>query len=552
MKRVVWPLLALIILLAFWEVGSRVSSHVLLVLPAPTEIAGQLWDNAGRFLFHTHHTLKVMLGGFFLAFILAFPLAWIMSLKKGASLVLQPLFILTQCVPMFALAPIMVIWFGWTYTAIVVPTALMIFFPLTMNIYQGLTSTPSHLVDYFKSHQATNWQLFYKLQLPWSLPYLFAGCRIAAAIAGIGAIAGEWAGAQNGLGMLMLESRRSADLPTTFGALFCLTAVSLCLYGMITLFEKKILSRKFVHLAINRTLSCLLMVAGLCLNSCSTDQNTEKETRLILDWLPNANHVPLYAGIKKGFFQKQKINLKIYKIHDPADPIPYLTSGQAELAVSYQPSIVRANQRGANVQPVAVLIPVPLNALIYRQDAGITTKEDLNGKIFGYSIDGTGTACLDYILKKNGIAPLQKRNVSFDLVSTIGSKQVDVIYGAYWNIECAQLQSLGIETSHMALTELGFPSYRELVLIAREDSPQATQEFVSGLKQAMQESVDYCKANPDEAFTIYAEANPDKSTKTLAWEKNAWQLTLPLLPSNQEIDPTDWNNFSEWLGTVIK
>src|ERR1700733_8564654 len=104
MQKILYPLFGLFAFFVFWEMGSRLSNHIFLVLPAPTDIIWQLWVRSDRFFFHTSQTLKVMVGGFLLAFILGFPLAWMMSIRKEASLVLQPLFILTQCVPMFALA----------------------------------------------------------------------------------------------------------------------------------------------------------------------------------------------------------------------------------------------------------------------------------------------------------------------------------------------------------------------------------------------------------------------------------------------------------------
>src|ERR1700733_16296947 len=104
MQKFLFPILTIVAFLAFWEMGSRLSNHIFSVLPAPTDIIWQLWVKSDRFFFHTSQTLKVIVGGFLLAFILGFPLAWMMSIRKEASLVLQPLFILTQCVPMFALA----------------------------------------------------------------------------------------------------------------------------------------------------------------------------------------------------------------------------------------------------------------------------------------------------------------------------------------------------------------------------------------------------------------------------------------------------------------
>jgi len=120
-KKILFPFLAFALLLVIWEIFSHLSAHLFLVLPSPTSVLHELIDKTERFIFHGKETLKVMLGGCALAFAVAFPFAWLMYLSNNARLILQPLFVITQCVPMFALAPIMVIWFGWTYSAIVIP-----------------------------------------------------------------------------------------------------------------------------------------------------------------------------------------------------------------------------------------------------------------------------------------------------------------------------------------------------------------------------------------------------------------------------------------------
>lgn len=531
------------LLLATWEAASRLLPNMAFVLPPPSHILLQVWERSDRFLLHTSHTLTVMLSGFFFAIIAAFPLAWIMSLRNSARILLQPIFIVTQCIPMFTLAPMMVFWFGWSFTAIVVPTALMIFFPLTMNIYQGLCSTPKDLQDYFRINNATAWQTLVKLQLPWAMPQLFAGFRISAAIAGIGAIAGEWAGAQSGLGLLMLESRRVADLEMMFGALFCLLLVSLTLYGVIAFVESQIIRRKFVYLARQSTLGILAFM----LLGCQPAENSK--TRLLLDWLPNPNHVPLYVGIKKGFFAEQGIDLQVLLLHDVGG-LAYLTSGQADLALYYMPATIRAINHGVKVTPIAVLIDQPLNAFIYRTDKGINSPGDLNGKIIGYCADGYDLSTMEHILEANGIVPKQRLNVSFDLVSTLGLGHVDAVYGAFWNIECLQLRALGIETDHFALTDLGVPDHSELIIVAKENSKEAGEEFAEKFQKGLMASIAFCRNYPSEAFEIYLEANPDKGVATQKWEREAWRDTLPLLSESVEIDKAKWINFSNWLSSI--
>lgn len=548
MKRTMLPVAVFFLIFACWEICSDLNDDLLFVLPAPSSILLCIWERADRFLFHTAVTFKEMAGGFALAFLVAFPLAWIMSLWKTSRRVLQPIFIVIQCVPMFALAPIMVIWFGWSYAAIAIPTALMIFFPLTMNIYHGLRATPRHLIEFFRIHEATRWQMFLKLQLPWSLPHIFAGIRVSAAIAGIGAVAGEWAGAEAGLGLLMIESRRSADLEMTFGALFCLTILSLMLYSAAIFVERRVTSRRTLRLRLEGiSTKCLVFFLGIALWSCQQSDTNRRQVHLSLDWLPNPNHVPLYVGIEKGIFQDHGIDLKIKKIWDPGDTIPYLVSGQSDLSVSYMPYTIRAIAHGAEIEPIGILIKEPLNALIFRKGLGVKEPIDLDGKILGYCIDGNSTRFLDTVLRLNSINPRAKRNVSFDLVSTLGSAKVDVIYGGYWNIECEHLRSLGVDTGYFKLKEFGVPNYYELIIIAKCNSAQTSPEFVSAFQNALQESIKFSIEHPEEAFSMYVRANPDKRKKTGSWERIAWQNTLPALADVQHVNQMVWNDFSRWL-----
>lgn len=171
-----------------------------------------------------------MLWGILIATGAAFPFAYAMQRWKGVRRALEPTFVLMQCVPVFALAPLMILLFGWGKLAIYVPTALMIVFPLTMNIYKGLTATPERYLELFSAYGLNQWRLFVEIRIPFALPHIFTGYRVAAAVSGVGAIAGEWAGAQMGLGVYMQECRRYMDVEGMVFALFCLLALSLIMY----------------------------------------------------------------------------------------------------------------------------------------------------------------------------------------------------------------------------------------------------------------------------------------------------------------------------------
>ncbi|MCB1180587.1 MAG: ABC transporter substrate-binding protein [Chlamydiia bacterium] len=547
-------------LLGLWEMISHLTDRLNFILPRPSLIFEALIENAPRLLFHTSVTLKEMCLGFVLALIVAFPLAWLMLTYRTSRALLQPLFIVIQCVPMFTLAPIMVIWFGWGFTAIVVPTALMIFFPLTLNIYQGLRSTPKNLLEFFQTNQATAVQTFLKLQLPWAVPHLFAGFRISAAIAGIGAVAGEWAGAQNGLGILMLESRRNVDLEITFSALICLTLLSSSLYLLVVFCEKIALPPRSFFKKREKSLKkspkivltfalifFLSLFGGGCDQKGVRPKTSATQVRLLLDWLPNPNHVPLYAGIQNGFFREAGIDLVINKMHEEGYGISYLTSDQADLLVNHIPGVLHSMARGAQIKVVGILIDTPLRGLIYRDDPTIKHPSDLSGKILGYCVGGPNTSFLNTLLEHGEIVPKGRKNVSVDLISSLGNRSVDFIYGGFRNIEPAQYASLGITTKEFSVENLGVPSYAEMIVIAKEGSPFCDEQFIHTFQKTLQRCIDYCKQHPEAAFADYLKCHPDKRNKVIAWEKRAWEMTLPLLTDTQTIHFEKLKIFHDWL-----
>lgn len=544
----------LLLLLVLWEGAVLSFPSLLFVLPAPSKIFTTLFEMRSRFCHHTLVTLKEMAGGFLLALCCAFPLAWTMMRYQTSRTLLQPLFIITQCLPMFTLAPIMVIWFGWGYTAIVIPTALMIFFPLTLNIYQGFRSTPQELLDFFKANRATGWQTLIKLRLPFAVPHIFSGFRISSAIAGVGAVAGEWAGGQHGLGILMLESRRNTDLEITFGALVLLTLISSLLYGCIVLFEKNALPprpiipllqpRNFMKKRKRNLVTALLiLLSSLLFVGC----HKREKTHLLLDWLPNPNHIPLYVGCDKGFFEEEGIELCIEKMHESGGGISFLTSRQADLLVYHLPNALKACSRGAQLKIAGLLIKEPLRSLIFREDLNIAQPSDLSEHVLGYCVGGSDTAFLDHILSQKNIKPKERRNVSVDLISAIGTRNVDFVYGGFWNIEPHQLKNLGVATHFFKIQDLGVPSYYEMIILANSSASDA---FISSFKKALQKSIDFCKAHPEEAFESYLAHNPDRRKKTLSWEKEAWAVTYPLLATDQSIDEKEVETFYHWAQEI--
>ncbi len=242
LKTVFSSVISALVFFLAWEISAAYYFQ-LEIFPRPSEIICRVIAMKSLYAYHTWITAQEMFFGLLLAFLSAFSLACLMLSSELLNKTLQAIFVALQCLPMFTLAPMMILIFGWSKIAIILPTALMIFFPLTMSIYRGVSATPLALVEFFKIHQASSWKIFFSLRLPWAIPYIFSGLRVSAAIAGVGAVGGEWAGAQEGIGVLIQESRRNADFLASFGALFCLASLSLSFYLLTVLTERLIFKR---------------------------------------------------------------------------------------------------------------------------------------------------------------------------------------------------------------------------------------------------------------------------------------------------------------------
>lgn len=239
MKKLLLSLLIPCSIIFTWEIFRLFFSEESLFFPSTLSQVNYFFRHLPCLFSHAGVTLLEMLLGLFWASIFAFPLAFLMVLYPALSLVFQSYFVFVQCIPIFILAPIMVTMFGWSKTTILVPTVLMILFPLTLNIYRGLVSVPESLLQYYRFHGASRLQEFFKLRVPYGKSYLFAGYRISASVAGAGAIAGEWAGAQQGLGVFIQECRRNFDLEGVLCGTALLVIMSWLLYLVMGSLERR-------------------------------------------------------------------------------------------------------------------------------------------------------------------------------------------------------------------------------------------------------------------------------------------------------------------------
>ena len=215
-----------------------------LILPTPYAVLDSLVENSasGLLLGHLWTTLVEILLGFALGSVVGIALGAVTAQSPLARVILSPYILASQAMPKLALAPIMVIWLGFGIAPKVVIAALVCFFPLLENTIIGLTSTSNQQVELFHVLDATRWQIFLKLRVPSALPVIFAGLRVAITLAVVGAVVGEYVGANRGLGALIIATQGSFDTPLMFAVLVYLTGVGIILYKVVDLTEQTLFS----------------------------------------------------------------------------------------------------------------------------------------------------------------------------------------------------------------------------------------------------------------------------------------------------------------------
>jgi NitT/TauT family transport system permease protein len=230
--------------LLIWELAVRLGNFQPFILPGPSLVAERFWQSLGdgSLLRNLWVTLLEVLAGLFIGVIAATSLGYLLAKSPVVERLLSPYVVASQAVPIVAIAPLLVIWFGPGMASKVLITALIVFFPVLVNTIVGLHSVPEDLRDLLRSLLATRWQTFINLEVPAALPIFLGGLRIGATLAVIGAVVGEFVGADRGMGFLINRARGQYDTALVFVAVLVLIALALAVYGAVVLAETRLLS----------------------------------------------------------------------------------------------------------------------------------------------------------------------------------------------------------------------------------------------------------------------------------------------------------------------
>lgn len=226
--------------IAAWEVFVRLGAVDPLILPAPTDVAQALWEDRSILAPDLATTTWEVLLGLLAAIAAGVAIALAMHLSPVARRALGPLVIGSQAVPIPVIAPLVVLVLGFGLAPKVLLIALVCFFPVAINLHDGLRDADPDARKLLRSLDATRWQTLRMLEAPSALPAAFTGIRVAAAVAVIGAVFAEWAGSDAGLGHALLTANGQLLTPRAFAATVLLIALAIVLYGAVALLERRV------------------------------------------------------------------------------------------------------------------------------------------------------------------------------------------------------------------------------------------------------------------------------------------------------------------------
>ena len=308
---------------------------------------------------------------------------------------------------------------------------------------------------------------------------------------------------------------------------------------------------------------CALLVgailAALTVTACGEKKDTLTPTaaqtqplNLMLDWLPNADHVGLYAALADGDFGKAGLAVHVRVPTDPATPLELLAAGKVDAAISYEPQLLLARDAGEPLVAIAAIVQRPLTSIVSLHSKHITTPQDLRGKKIGDAGIPYQQAYLKTILAHANVPAqsVKEVNVGANLVPAMLSGRVDATLGAYWNYEAIQLRQAGKRPNVIHVEDAGVPTYDELVVVVRENEIANQNGELRRFVQALGRGYQAVRADPQAGVDALVRANPSLTTKLQLASVTA---TLPsFFPAAANLpwgwqDQKRWNAFGEWM-----
>ena len=567
LKNKLPSIIAVVALLLIWQFVCTIGLVPPFMLPSPVKVLQAFVEELPLLFENSLITLQEAFIGLFLGVIVGFITAVLMDTFDILYKAFYPLLVITQTIPSVAIAPLLVLWFGYEMTPKIILIVISTFFPITVGLLDGFRSTDKDTIGLLRSMGANRLQVFRYIKFPSALPQLFSGLRIAAAYSVVGAVISEWLGGFGGLGVYMTRVKKAFAFDKMFAVIFLISGISLTLMFLVNFAEKKCIPYRYLDKKysdkktgvknMKKLISLMLsFILIFSLTSCSNVEDSDKKETItvVLDWTPNTNHTGIFVAQEKGYFKDAGLNVEV--VQPPEDGATTLVaSGKAQFGVSFQDSLAPAfvGDSPIPVTAVAAMLQHNTSGIISRANEGIDTPKGLEGKKY---------ATWDMDIEKETIREVMKADGgNFDLVelipstvtdevSALQSHSVDAIWIFYgWaGVAC---EVAGLDTDYFEFADIDpvFDYYTPVIIGNNnwlDENPETAKAFLAALSKGYT----YAAENPKESADILMEAAPELKSNTELVYASQEYLSKEYIADAQKwgvFDSDRWSGFFEWL-----
>lgn len=562
LKRNIPSITAVAGFLILWQLVCTIGLIPSYMLPSPLQVLKAfvsecplLWKNALI-------TLQEAFIGLLLGVSVGFFAAVLMDASKILYKAFYPLLIITQTIPSVAIAPLLVLWFGYEMTPKIVLIVISTFFPVAVGLLDGFRSADKDAVDLLRSMGASRLHIFRYIKFPSALPQLFSGLRIAAAYSVVGAVISEWLGGFGGLGVYMTRVKKAFAFDKMFAVIFLISAISLALMALVGFVEKKCMPYR--HLDKKDRRKCMKKFVAIFLSfvlafgfvgcGSAADKNEKETITIVLDWTPNTNHTGIFVAEAKGYFEDAGIDVEV--VQPPEDGAEALVaSGKAQFGVSFQDSLAPAfsGDSPLPVTAVAAVIQHNTSGIISRAGEGMDTPKGLEGKKYATWDLEVEKATIRDVMRVDGgnfdLVELIPSTVT-DEVSALKSGSVDAIWIFYgWAGVACEVAELETDYFEFADIDPVFDYYTPVIIGNNawlDENPETAKAFL----EALSKGYTYATQNPMEAADILMEAAPElKANSELVYASQEYLAQEYICDATRwgEFDEERWSAFYKWL-----
>ena len=492
------------------------------MLPSPVDVVKVFFTDTGVLLSHTLVTVQEALYGLLLGTALGFVIAVMMDRFSFLYKAFYPLLVISQTIPTIAIAPLLVLWMGFSMAPKITLVVLTTFFPVSVSLLDGFRSADSDEINLIRSMGGNRLQIFRHVKLPSAAEQFFSGLKVSASYSIVGAVISEWLGGFEGLGVYMTRVKKAYAFDKMFAVIILISALSLLLMAVIAVIRgyalrhKRKRHSKKERSVIMKKIICVLLVlllagSAIILSRKAEDKNETTQITICLDWTPNTNHTGFFVADKLGYYEDAGIKVSIVQPPENGAEL-MVASGRAQFGISFQDTLADlfSTEAPPEITSVAAVLQHNTSGIISRKGEGATSPKGLEGKRYSTWDWPIEQATVKYIMEKDGgdYSKLELiPNAVTNEAEALKNKDTDAIwiYYAWAGIACEKAE---LDFDYFALTDIDEVfDYYTPVIVANNDFLKENPEVARAFLAATKRGYEFAVRNPVDAAKILVEGD---------------------------------------------